>query len=62
MEPKELEIAIRDRLDDAREILVPIINDTQLRGLLSREEGRRLMGVLAKLVELRGGYAARVNR
>ena len=60
--PTVLQVAIRDRLDDARAALVPVINDPQLRGLLSYKEQRRLMALLAELVELRALYAERVNR
>ena len=60
--PTVLEVVIRDRLDDARAALVPVINDSQLRGLLTNKEEWRLRRLLFELVELRELYAERVNR
>lgn len=58
----EMEKAILDRLDDGRAMLVPLVNDRELRKWLNSREVRDMLAALAKLARVRLELGARFNR
>jgi hypothetical protein len=62
VEISKTETAILYRLDDARAMLVPLVNDQVYRPYLITIEVKRTMAILELLVTLRRLYAERVHR